>query len=163
VDEQVEFRFVGHQLLYKLLAGKDPATRGSSISAPLPRLPAEAITFTFRQRAGRSKAQPAQLEPADVLGFPAVAFTVNDEKGREASYQFEILWQLKPYTLDTLTTDVEELSGSYPDQLTAMVRRRGYGSALSPEDEQKLRTAGASAELIASIRGSIRPANNPPK
>ncbi|MCW5963030.1 MAG: hypothetical protein KIT83_03250 [Bryobacterales bacterium] len=163
IDEKVEFRLSGSDVAYKLEAGKEPVAQGSTISGALPRLPADAISFTFRQKSGRAKAEQAAMQPADAFGFPAITFAVNDDKPREAAYQFEILWQVKPYTLDALKTDVEELSGSYPDMLAEMIRRRGYGSQLSTVDEQTLRTAGASAALISTIRGSIRPANAPPR
>lgn len=163
VDENVEFRFAGSELFYKVEAGKDPVSAGSTVSGALPRLPADAIAMTFRQKSGRSKASPATLQPADVFGFPAVTFSVNDDKSKDSAYQFEILWQVKPYTLQALKVDVEELAGSYPDMLAEMIRRRGYGTPLSAEDEQTLRSAGASAALISTIRGSIRPSNAPPR
>ncbi len=163
IDEEVEFRLVGSELHYRVKAGKDPVPQNSTISGALPRLPADAITFSFRQKSGRSKADQPTILPADAFGFPSILFSVNDEKGRDANYQFELLWQVKPYTLAALKTDVEELSGSYPDELAEMIRRRGYGSSLSSEDESTLVGAGASPALISTIRGSIRPANTPPR
>lgn len=163
IDEKVEFRLAGSDVAYKLEAGKEAVAQGSTITGALPRLPADAISFTFRQKSGRAKAEQAVLQPADVFGFPSITFAVNDDKPRDAAYQFEILWQVKPYTLDALKTDVEELAGSYPDLLAEMIRRRGYGSPISPVDEQTLRTAGASVGLIGTVRGSIRQANAPPR
>jgi hypothetical protein len=161
LDEKVTFRLAGAEVFYKVEAGKDPTALGGAVSGFLPRLPADAISFSLRQKSGRAKAEQPKAEAADVFGFPAITVSVNDDKPRDASYVLEIFWQVKPYTLDALKKDVEELSGSYADMLSEMIRRRGYGSSLSSEDEQVLRSAGASPTLISTVRGSIRPANNP--
>jgi hypothetical protein len=163
VDETVDFRLAGSELYYKVEAGQDLKPQNSVITGALPRVPADAIAFTFSQRGGRSKAEPPTLEPADVFGFPALTFRINDEKSRDANYRFEINWQLKPYTRETLVHDAEELSGSHPELLAEMVRRRGFMPPFTSEDEAALKEAGVGYELMYTIRGSIRPANNPPR
>lgn len=163
VDEKVQFLVVGSGLYYKLEAGKEPVAQNSTISGAMPRLPADAFLFNLQQRSGRAKVTDAAAQGPDAFGFSGITFSVNDDRPRDAVYHFVLNWQLKPYTLDTLRKDVEELSGSHPDLLAEWIRRRGYGSPLSQEDEQALRTAGASVQLIGTIRGSIRPANNPPR
>lgn len=163
VDEKVTFRLAGSELFYKLEAGQDPVSQASTISGALPRVPADAIAFTFIQRSGRSKAEQPTLEPADVFGFPAISFALHDERARDAVYRFELNWQLKPYTIDQLKADVEQLAGSHSDMLAEMVRRRGIAPPFTSEDQDALRTAGASYELVNTVRGSIRAANAPPR
>lgn len=163
IDDRVEFVVTGSALYYKTLSGKDPVMQNSTISGVLPRLPANAFTFTLQQKGGRAKVTDAAAGKPDAFGFSSVRFSVNDEKARDASYQFVLSWQIRPYTLDELKQDVEELSGSYPDLLTDWIRRRGFGTSYTPEIEQALQAAGASPQLISTVRGSIRPANNPPR
>lgn len=163
IDEQVEFVVTGSSLYYKTIAGKDPVAQASTISGSLPRLPAEALTFSLQQRSGRSKSTDAAAGSPDAFGFSSIGFSVNDDKARDAAYQFTLSWQVKPYTLEGLKADTEELSGSYPDVLADWIRRRGFGSPFSQEVEQTLQAAGASAQLISTVRGSIRPANSPPR
>jgi hypothetical protein len=163
VDEDVVFRFAGSELFYKVEAGQDPVGQNPTISGALPRVPADAIAYTFNQRSGRSRAEPPTLEPADVFGFPAISFRINDERARDAAYRFEISWQLKPYTREQLIHDAEELAGTYPELLTEMVRRRGYMPPFTAEDQEALSQAGVEHDLMYTIRGSIRSANNPPR
>jgi hypothetical protein len=163
VDDRAEFVVAGSNLYFKTLSGKDPVAQNSTISGALPRLPASAFTFSLQQKSGRSKVTDAATGATDAFGFSSVTFSVNDEKSGEANYQLTLSWQLKPYTLEELKKDVEELSGSYPDLLADWIRRRGFGVSYTPEIEQALQSAGASAQLISTVRGSIRMANNPPR
>ena len=163
VDETVEFQVVSDLILYKALAGAAPVNQASESTGILPRVPADAITFSWRQRDGRSKVTSVDVTAPDSFGYQGFKFVVNDEKGKDDRYHIEITWQLKPYTLETLTPEVEELGDSFPELLVTDIRRRGYGSALQPEAEQALRQAGATNEVISTIRGSIRPANTPPR
>jgi|GEM_PF-3085124 len=163
IDEQVQFVVKGASLYFKVISGKEPVAQASTISSELPRVPQDAVISSVQIRSGRSKSTEVAAGPADPYGFPSITFSINDEKAKDSAYQIVVNWQLKPYTVDELKADVEEMSGSYPDVLADWVRRRGYGTPFNPQDETTLRTAGASPALISTIRGSIRTANTPPK
>ena len=163
VDDTVEFQVVSDLILYKAIAGSAPVNQASEITGVLPRVPADAISFSWRQRDGRAKVTSVDVTAPDSFGYQGFKFVVNDEKGKDDRYHIEITWQLKPYTLETLKPEVEELSESFPELLIADIRKRGFSSAPQPEVEQALRQAGATNEIISTIRGSIRPANTPPR
>ncbi|MDZ7637384.1 MAG: hypothetical protein U5J83_03900 [Bryobacterales bacterium] len=163
VDETVEFRVLGDKIYFKTIAGSPAVNQASEISGVLPRVPTDAVSFTLRQKDGRTKGATGEALPADGYGFPAYQFSVNDEKSRDDRYHYEVAWQLKPFTLATLKPEVEELSGSFPELLISDIRLRGFSSALQPEEEEALRLAGATYEILNAIRGSIRIANNPPR
>ena len=161
VDEMVEFHAVADQVLYKAISGSAPTDQSSEISGILPRLPADAWSFTWKQRDGRSKLTTVDLTAPDSFGFQGMKFTINDDRGKDDRYHIEILWQLKPFTMETLQTEVEELAESFPELLISDIRLRGFARGLQPEEDLALRKAGASNEIINVIRGSIRSSNSP--
>jgi hypothetical protein len=162
VDDTVEFQVINDRIYFRAAAGAAPVNQGSEISGILPRVPADAVTFTLRQKDGRSKVAPGQPIPSDTYGYPGYRFTVTDERPKDARYHIEVVWQLKPYTMATLKPEVEELGPSFPDLLVSDIRRRGFATPLQPEEDQALRLAGATDEIISAIRGSVRPANAMP-
>ncbi|MCC6265627.1 MAG: hypothetical protein IT169_18800 [Bryobacterales bacterium] len=163
VDDKVEFHVVSDKIYAKALSGNPPANLGSEISAVLPRVPADTILFTLRQKDGRSKGATGEAVPADVYGFSGYKFTVTDEKAKDDRYHFEVAWQLKPFTLATLQAEVEEMGSSFPELVIADIRLRGIDTAPQPSDYVALRTAGAPEELLTAISGSIRTSNAPPR
>ncbi len=163
VDDKVEFQVVSDKIYAKALSGNPPVNLGSEISAVLPRVPADAILFTLRQKDGRSKGATGEAVPADVYGFPGYKFTVTDEKAKDDRYHFEVAWQLKPFTLATLQAEVEEMGASFPELVIADIRLRGIDTAPQPSDYLALRAAGAPEELLTAISGSIRTSNAPPR
>lgn len=163
VDDTVEFHVVFDKIYAKAISGSAPVNQGSEISAVLPRVPADAIVFTLRQKDGRSKGATGEALPADVYGYSGYKFTVTDEKSKDDRYHFEVAWQLKPFTLAALKAEVEELGGSYPELVIEDIRLRGIDTAPQPDDYVALRAAGAPEELLAAIGGSIRKSNAPPR
>lgn len=163
VDDKVEFRVVYDKIYAKALSGNAPVNQGSEISSVLPRLPADVIQFTLRQKDGRSKGATGEALPPDAYGFTGYKFTVTDEKAKDDRYHFEVAWQLKPFTIATLKAEVEELGSSFPELVIQDIRLRGVDSAPTPDDYLAMRAVGASEELLTAIGGSIRTSNAPPR
>ena len=161
VDDKVEFLVISDKIYAKALSGNAPVNQGSEISSVLPRLPADAIVFTLRQKDGRSKGATGEALPTDAYGFTGYKFTVTDEKAKDDRYHFEVAWQLKPFTIASLKAEVEELGGSFPELVIQDIRLRGVDSAPTPDDYLAMRAAGANEELLTAIGGSIRTSNTP--
>lgn len=161
VDNTVEFRVVFDRIYARTVSGSDPVNQGSEISGVLPRVPADAIVFTLRQKDGRTKGATGEALPPDIYGFVGYKFTVTDDKSKDARYHFEVAWQLNPFTLATLMPEVEELGGSFPERVVADIRLRGFTPVPKPEDYLALRAAGATEEILSAIGGSIRTTNAP--
>jgi hypothetical protein len=159
VDDTVEFQLIHDRIYFRATAGNAPVNQGSEISGILPRIPADAVSFSLRQKDGRTKISAGEAIPADTYGYPGYRFSIKDDRPKDDRYHIEVVWQLKPYTMATLKPEVEELGPSFPDLLVADIRRRGFATPLQPEEDQALRLAGATDEIISAIRGSIRPAN----
>ncbi len=161
VDDKVEFQVISDKIYAKALSGNAPVNQGSEISSVLPRLPADAIVFTLRQKDGRSKGATGEALPADAYGFAGYKFTVTDEKAKDDRYHFEVAWQLKPFTIASLKAEVEEMGGSFPELVIQDIRLRGVDTAPTPDDYLAMRAAGATEELLTAIGGSIRTSNAP--
>lgn len=163
VDDSVEFRVISDKVYFKVISGNPPVNAGSEISGILPRVPADAVLFTLRQKSGRSKGAKGEPVAPGVYGYPGYKFTVTDEKARDDRYHFEVAWQLKPFTLSELMSKVEELGGSFPKMVADDIRLRGVVSVPSADDYLALRAAGASDELLNTIAATIRSSNTPPR
>lgn len=163
VDDSVEFRVVSDKVYFRVISGNPPVNAGSEISGILPRVPADAVLFTLRQKSGRSKGATGEPVPPDAYGYPGYKFTVTDEKGKDDRYHFEVAWQLKPFTLAELKSEVEELGGSFPKMAADDIRLRGVASVPSTEEYLALREAGATEEILNTIAATIRSSNAPPR